>query len=401
MNKDVFVIGCSVSKRSEASLAEDLYTSSRFRLCREVSRNADSWYVLSAKYGLLEPKTEIDPYDISLSNLQKNDCQQWAKRVVTQIVEKISKDSTITFLCDADYSSEISKELVGLGFSTRLPFDNRTRSGKIALLETWLGHTSRSNDLRTMYEEFGRLAQGIGKLHSLHECRSIKNIPNKGIYIFFEDNEKRFINKETLRVVRVGTHGVSKNAKSTLWGRMRTHLGTSDGGGSHRSSIMRLHIGRAILARDRPNAPHKSWGVGQSANKETLQREKDLEAAVSAYISRMRVLWINVPDDPGPESDRAFLEQNLIGLLAGHGGPVDVGASKWLGFWSPHPSIQRSHLWNVDYTEKPYRPDFLSTLSEYISATIGDKELPKGSIAPKDWYDVARGRVSRGQMGLF
>lgn len=401
VNKDVFLVGCSESKRAEASPAEELYTSSRFRLCREVAHVADSWYVLSAKHGLMAPATQVKPYDRSIGDLTTEERQQWTTLVVSQIAKAVGKDCTITFLCDTEYSSAVSRELIEKGFSVRLPFDNRTRSGKVGLLQAWLCDTSRADDLSVMYAELSRLAHGLGEFTTLQDCRSLNGIPGKGIYLFFEDNEKRFIDNNVLRVVRVGTHAVSKNAKSTLWGRMRTHLGTSDGGGSHRSSIMRLHIGRALLECDRPNAPHESWGIGQSASKKILTSEKELEASVSKYISKMRVLWLNVPDEPGPNSDRAFLEQNLIGLLAGQTGPVDVGTSDWLGYWSPHPAIKRSQLWNVDYTEGSYRRDFLGVLTDYVSATIGEKQVPGESIAPQDWYDVARGRVSKGQMGLF
>jgi len=50
------------------------------------------------------------------------------------------------------------------------------------------------------------------------------------------------------RVVRVGTHGLKTGSTSTLWGRVHQHRDTREGGGNHRGSVFRLHVGQALAA---------------------------------------------------------------------------------------------------------------------------------------------------------
>jgi hypothetical protein len=52
--------------------------------------------------------------------------------------------------------------------------------------------------------------------------------------------------------------------------------------------------------------------------------EHDLERAVSDHIGRMPFLWLAVPDAPGRDSYRAYIEVNATGLLSNFGrAPVD------------------------------------------------------------------------------
>jgi len=67
-----------------------------------------------------------------------------------------------------------------------------------------------------------------------------------------------------------------------------------------------------------------TWGKGQFASSEVREVELELEKKVSEYIGRLSLLWLNVPDKPGPASDRAYIEKNSIGLLAGSNGPIDI-----------------------------------------------------------------------------
>ena len=50
--------------------------------------------------------------------------------------------------------------------------------------------------------------------------------PVRGVYFFRELGEYRLSKPNALRIVSVGTHAVSANSKSTLWSRLKTHLGT-------------------------------------------------------------------------------------------------------------------------------------------------------------------------------
>ena len=174
-------------------------------------------------------------------------------------------------------------------------------------------------------------------------------------------------NREVPRIVRVGTHAVSANSKATLWGRLRTHRGDRAGGGSHRSSVFRRHVGAALLARDGGDLP--TWGVRSSASSSIRSSEALHEQQVSAYLGAMSVLWIDVPDEPGPRSARAFVERNAIALLSNHLDPVDRASPIWLGLHSPHREIRTSGLWNLDYVDATYDDTFLDWLENFVTLT--------------------------------
>jgi hypothetical protein len=197
--------------------------------------------------------------------------------------------------------------------------------------------------------------------------------PSRGVYFFREAGEYRVSIPDSLRIVRVGTHAVSANSKSTLWQRLSAHLGTRSGGGNHRGSIFRLHVGAALLARDGVRCP--TWGVGSSAppavrESPTAQAaEAAWERKVSGYIGAMTVLWVDVPDEPGPNSMRALIERNAIALLSNRLAPIESASAGWLGHHSPRDQIRRSNLWNLNHVDQTYDPRFLDDLEGAVERT--------------------------------
>jgi hypothetical protein len=199
------------------------------------------------------------------------------------------------------------------------------------------------------------------------------SFPGRGVYFFREPGEYRLTKPNSLRIVRVGTHAVNENSKSTLWRRLKTHLGTRTGGGNHRGSIFRLHVGAALLARDGVSVP--TWGVGSSAPEAlrssvaAQKSETDCERKVSEHIGGMTVLWVDVSDEPGPSSKRALIERNAIALLSNHFAPIDRAGAGWLGHHSPREEIQRSNLWNLNHVDQNYDPSFLDDLETAVEMT--------------------------------
>ena len=106
-----------------------------------------------------------------------------------------------------------------------------------------------------------------------------------------------------------------------------TRGGSNPGGGNHRGSVFRLHVGTALINRDTwTNDVAGKWAVGSSASRETRDREYPLERAVSDHIRAMPFLWLAVDDEPGPASLRAYIERNAIAPLSSYhsqGRPID------------------------------------------------------------------------------
>jgi len=228
-----------------------------------------------------------------------------------------------------------------------------------------------SAELERFYELLDVLAAQPGQGRMLAECSGGSAWPARGVYFFREPGEYRSPRSKGLRVVRVGTHAVSANSRSTLWDRLRAHRGRRDGGGSHRSSIFRLHVGTALIARDGTEVGAlPSWGLGSSAPRSIVAGEAAHERRVSEYLGRMSVLWVAVPDEAGPKTSRAYVERNAIALLSNALRPVDQPSKEWLGLHSPRAEIRRSGLWNLNHVDERCDPDLLETLSGFVSRTL-------------------------------
>ena len=192
------------------------------------------------------------------------------------------------------------------------------------------------------------LENRVGERRLLRFSDGKRNWPQRGVYFFFEPGEFRE-NKKTPRVVRVGTHALKADSKTTLWNRLRQHRGTKKGsmknGGNHRGSIFRLHVGTAILRRDQIGDEYPTWGIGQSAPRETRVGEYSIEVLVSEHIRSMPFLWLNVDDSSGPSSLRGYIERNSIGLLSNFmREPIDPPSPSWLGKYCQNENIQLSGL---------------------------------------------------------
>jgi len=228
-------------------------------------------------------------------------------------------------------------------------------------------------DLDRFYAVLSQLEASGQQGLRLDEYTGRSPFPVRGVYFFREPGECRLSKPNSLRIVRVGTHALSTNSKSTLWGRLKTHLGTRDGGGNHRSSIFRLHVGAALLARDGVSIP--SWGVGSCAPPSlrasiTAQAAEAIcERKVSEYIGSMTLLWIDVPDEPSPGSVRALVERNSIALLSNNFAPIEPASAGWLGYHSPRDDIRRSNLWNLNHVNQTYDPRFLDDLEAAVERT--------------------------------
>jgi hypothetical protein len=226
---------------------------------------------------------------------------------------------------------------------------------------------SRRDDLDEFYRLLGELRQRVGGYRLLHDCHGKSGWPERGIYFFFEDGEFRE-DGVTPRVVRVGTHAISKDSKTKLWTRLRTHRGSRKGGGNHRSSIFRLRVGEALQQRtEAAKDIRESWSQRRKAPKHVRLAEVSLELDVSEHICRMPFLWMAVDDAPSIQSKRAELERNSIAILSNfRKSPLDPPSSKWLGSCSPEQTIRDSGLWNTDYVDGQYNPVFLSTFCHFI-----------------------------------
>jgi hypothetical protein len=232
--------------------------------------------------------------------------------------------------------------------------------------------TVRSAHRLRFDELMGRLMTGVDQGLPLARLLESGRLPERGVYFFLDQATSNELDQ--WRICRVGTHAVSLGSKSTLRARLRAHLGTHSGSGNHRGSIFRLHVGNALLRRDRHEI--STWGVGSVAPPalRTSQALRDAEARheqqVSDYIGRLPVLWLAVTDEASPASERSIIERNAIALLARDAQRSAVHPNGWLGEHSPRSEIRESRLWNLNYVDDDYDPGFLALFERAVAHTL-------------------------------
>jgi Family of unknown function (DUF6884) len=95
----IFLLSCVSKKRAIPLPARDLYMSNWFLMAKTyVEKFGMPWFILSAKYGLVDPDTTIEPYDETLNNFSKAQRRVWAQRVINQMETTLPQaDSVILF----------------------------------------------------------------------------------------------------------------------------------------------------------------------------------------------------------------------------------------------------------------------------------------------------------------
>jgi hypothetical protein len=237
---------------------------------------------------------------------------------------------------------------------------------------------SRRDDLDRLYRLLAALERRVGGARKLKNCDGYMDWPDRGVYLFLEPGETRADGRH--RVTRVGTHAVSAGSGASLWDRLKGHYGTGSRssdhphGGNHRGSVYRKRVGEALIERHALHDDYPSWGDRWSHvdRDRAVVRDEEyvLERRVSAVVRDQPFLWVAIDDEPGPDSDRAYVERNAIALLSNLDRPtVDARADDWLGRHSRSRAIRDSGLWNVDQTDETHDPAFLDRLATAVEGT--------------------------------
>ena len=124
------LVGCGDAKADEPRKAKDLYTSNYFGLKRRYAEeHGDEWAILSAKYGLLDPEAEIEPYDVTVDDV---DVGEWGVAVAGDLPDV--RDTEVVVLAGPDYAEEIEGTLFLYGADVETP----TEGKKIGERMSWL-----------------------------------------------------------------------------------------------------------------------------------------------------------------------------------------------------------------------------------------------------------------------
>ncbi len=129
----IALISCTKSKLGYTCPAIEMYTKSalfRYKLCYCKKMNVDKIFILSAKYHLLEPNTEIEDYDLTLNNFTDEEKMKWSEIVLNDLKNKCDlKNDEFILLAGNNYVSYLIDHLPnnfnpvkGLRFGEQLSF---------------------------------------------------------------------------------------------------------------------------------------------------------------------------------------------------------------------------------------------------------------------------------------
>jgi hypothetical protein len=394
-------VSCSKLKGLEPAPAAALYTSPLFRksLLAALS-DTKKVNILSAKHGILPLGQVIQPYDVTLKAMTRIERSAWAEVAGAQLPNVLQVGDLAVFYCGEEYVAQLRGKIAQLGCRSTEPLSGLSLGKRLQRLQSMNDEPMLNAACENFYHIMRRLYEAQKGGRRIRECTGKMLWPARGVYFVTEDQPAPTPHGMP-RITRVGTHAVSSGSRTSLWDRLSTHRGTESGGGSHRSSIFRLHVGRALMNLEHTVHWPDTWSKGQSASSSVRNSETTLERLVSRTIGDMKLLWLNVPGSAGPASDRAYIERNAIALLSRSVLLSPILKRSWLGNHSGDWRIAASGLWNLDHLFIRPDPAFLDILQSYVDITLGRRPEPQGPIAPPNWRLQYTKPAKSAQLNLF
>jgi hypothetical protein len=140
----VLLLGCVKRKLTHRAPAQDLYVSPLWNGRRAYAQASGyPWLILSAKYGVLDPKKPIAPYDVALADLPVRARRAWGEQVVVGLQERFRSLDGMAFEMHAGeaYRTAIAPRLRELGASVEQPLLGLTMGRQ---LSWYRSHTAAS-----------------------------------------------------------------------------------------------------------------------------------------------------------------------------------------------------------------------------------------------------------------
>lgn len=326
----IVLISCASKKLPERAKAKDLYVSQLFKLNLRYacSLNPDRIFILSAKYGLLNPDEEISPYNETLNTKSKQEIKLWADEVLKKLknVGDLERDEFI-FLAGERYR----KYLVPNIKNYKIPLKGMGIGKQLKFLK---GNTeaNRNNRCEQIHQIFSSMKRFTFPFNE-------SKIPKNGIYVLFEKGENSH-KKE--RIVRIGTH----TGENQLPSRLKQHFLNEN----KDRSIFRKNIGRALLNMKKDSFL-KQWEIDLTTKDSrkkfsdsiNLEKQKQIEKQVSDYIQKNFSFIVFPIKD---KEKRLEMESKIISTISKC--QECKPSQNWLGKFSPKEKIRKSGLWQVN-----------------------------------------------------
>lgn len=140
MTKTIALVACVAEKNTRPMAARDLYMSAWFRKASDyAAREADEWFILSAKHGLVSPERVIAPYDETLKRISATARRDWATSVMEALVQRLDPSDTVIILAGQDYRAGLIEPLRQMGCTVLIPMEGPRIGEQLAWLNRQLG----------------------------------------------------------------------------------------------------------------------------------------------------------------------------------------------------------------------------------------------------------------------
>ena len=109
----IALIGCVKTKLNVSGIrARDIYISPLFKKSVKFieSQKYEDWFILSAKYGLIEKEKIIDTYELTLSSFSINELKNWSQKIYCEIKDR--KLDNLYFYCGSLYHNKFLLNLL-------------------------------------------------------------------------------------------------------------------------------------------------------------------------------------------------------------------------------------------------------------------------------------------------
>ncbi|SFE51971.1 DUF6884 domain-containing protein [Blastococcus tunisiensis] len=183
----VVLVGCSRSKTSTARSAAELFTGAAFTKARAHAEQAGvPWFVLSAKFGLLEPTDVVAPYDVYLADQSPHYRTAWGQWVVAQLAERLPlRGTAVEVHAGRAYTEPLLVPLAAVGATVVEPLAGLRQGERLA----WYADASApagaelmdAVDVSPLLDECNTMAPA----HFLARGRSAYDAP--GLYSWWVD----------------------------------------------------------------------------------------------------------------------------------------------------------------------------------------------------------------------
>ncbi len=124
---NVSLISCSSIKGVKAARARDLYCSHLFRntvsFVEATLKPGDSWWIISAKHGLVSPAEVIEPYDQTILQLTIKQRNHWALAITKRLLVAHGNRARLTLYGGRLYCKYLIPTLTRVGFEITQPFN--------------------------------------------------------------------------------------------------------------------------------------------------------------------------------------------------------------------------------------------------------------------------------------